>query len=214
MIIELTKKTTSFHLFDSKPLAELQEAVKAEQTDERAFGFTDLDFSEGARGTFSMLEPFDVEAFKDGFNTTLTLERKESCEFVADDTILCAWGDSAAIKLLRDTLALNALDFSFEDLYRLQAQMQLVKNIKLKNPKEMPVRNASLSGRLECYEEFNIIQPNNHTISSVSGKFDAIGMGEISLCVTEKGVVKIGVKQLCDMDFDTIKHLVKVIYGK
>jgi len=215
MIIELTKKTTSFQLFDAPTPNELREALKAESESAAALGFTDVEATgDKTRAVFSRLEPFDVEAFKDGFNETLTLERKKTCEFIADDTVLCAWGDGAAVKLLKLLLNLEAMTFEFDDLYRLQARMQLVKSIKLQNPKEQAVRSASLNGNLECYEEFNIIQPNDHEIKSVSGKFNAIGLGDITLNVTAKGLMKIGVKQICDVEFDTIKSIVGVIYGK
>lgn len=217
--IEFNKKTINFSVFDvntdfASTLEDLELGEKFNLEDEIQ-GLHDQDNSDSiARGFYSYIQPYETENIVDGVTQQVIMKRIKTCEYMLDDDMLFAWGDSGAIKAL-STLAVdtNKVTFEFNDLYNLQSRMSLVKSLGLKNPKGKDLKNITLSGCIDCYAEYQIVEPNNHDITKVSGKLDT-SMGEVVLNVTKQGAVRITAQVGLVINFQCLKDLIGLIYGK
>jgi hypothetical protein len=182
-------------------------------------GFHDVDFDSGLlRGYYSGIVPFEVEHLVDGNAKRELFKRIESAEFVSDGEFVFAWGKGGPIKGLAMNLSgLSGSEcgyaaFEFNDLFNIQNRMAKLKSITVKNPKECEVRTCRLSGGIEEYTTFNVVN-NNHGINSVSGLITT-PMGSMTLTATQKGNIRLGVARGMIINFDLLTWIVKLIYGK
>ncbi len=162
-------------------------------------GFHDCDCDgEILRGYFSGIVPFEVEHLVEG-NTTRTLfKRIESCEFIATGRTMFTMGRPGPAKGLSMALSsitggeVALLEFDFNQLSQLQERMAKIKTIVVTNPKEKEIRRARLAGHIESYTDYNIIDPRNHGIDSVSGVVTT-PLGSMTVTVGKKGSLRLGV---------------------
>jgi hypothetical protein len=180
-------------------------------------GFHDCD-SDGRiiRGYFSGIVPFEIEHLIEG-NTTRTLfKRIESCEFIASSKNIFTLGKPGPAKGLG--MALSAIsktevslrEFSFEQLSQLQERMAKIKSIVITNPKEKEIRRARLAGHIESYTDYNIIDPGNHGIESVSG-IVTTPLGSMTLTVSKKGGLRLGVSKGLIIDIECLEWILDLI---
>ena len=179
-------------------------------------GFHDCDFSDVvARGYFSFVEPYEVENIVDGMTAMEAKKRIKTAEFVQTGDFLFAWGRSSAIKLLASYISseygtATKIEFEFNDLFNMQSRFELCKSVKVKNPKESKVKTVSLIGNLDCYSEYNCLEPRNHELKSVSGIMNT-PIGKITVAANNKGVIRIGTKKGCILPVDVIVWLIKLM---
>jgi len=180
-------------------------------------GFHDWDF-EGVtiRGFYSVVVPFEVEHLIDGLTTKTLLKRLESCEFAITENMLITWGKSNAIKLMTAALSavtgqhIDLIEFEFQQLNQLQERMTRIKTVALINPKEKEVRRARLSGHMEGYTEYNVIDPRNHGIETVSGMIDT-PLGPLTITVGRMGAVRLNVKRGLIMTTECLEWILALI---
>ena len=101
------------------------------------------------------------------------------------------------------------IEFEFNDLFNLQSRFELCKSVKIKNPKESKVKTVSL-GTLDCYAEFNVLDPRNHELKAVSGIINS-SIGKITVAANNKGVIRISTKKGCILPFDVVIWLIKLM---
>lgn len=180
-------------------------------------GFHDCDFSDvAARGYFSFIEPFEVEALIDGMTTQRLHKRIKTAEFVQAGAFLFAWGNSSAMKLLASYISseyatATKIEFEFNDLFNLQNRLELCKSVTVKNPKENKVKTVKLTGTLDMYSEHDVIERGNHEIKSVSGIMNTPALGKITVAATDKGIIRIGTKKGCILPVDVVVWLIKLM---
>jgi len=182
-------------------------------------GFHDYDFcckNQIIRGFYSVISPFEIEHLVDG-NTTKTLFKKiESCEFIITESMMIAWGKPNPMKLLAVALSaatgehVDLIEFEFQQMNQLQERMTRIKAAVLTNPKEKEVRRARLSGHMESYAEYNIIDPRNHGIETVSGLIDT-PLGPMTITVGKKGCIRLNVKKGLIMTVECIEWMLALI---
>lgn len=216
--IELESGRISMQCFDFTGNAKesIDNAMKFSMEDENPNGFHDCDFSENsARGYFSFVEPYEVENIVDGMTTMEAKSRIRTAEFAQTGDFLFAWGNSGAIKLLTSYISseyatATKIEFEFNDLFNLQSRFELCKSVKIKNPKESKVKTVSLTGTLDCYAEFNVLDPRNHELKAVSGIINS-SIGKITVAANNKGVIRISTKKGCILPFDVVIWLIKLM---
>lgn len=216
--IELESGRISLQCFDLS--GNMKDAVdnadKFDLLEESANGFHDYDSNDEVfRGYYSFIQPFEVECLVEGMTTKELKKRIKTCEFIANDNFLFAWGNNAAIKLMISMLnngfaTTNKIEFEFDDMYNFQARLDTVKSISIKNPKESEARTVKLSGKLDCYNEYNVVA-ETHEIKSVSGEMKNTPIGKIKLAVTDKGVVRINSGKGLIVSLDAIMWVLRLI---
>ena len=217
--IELESGRISLSCFDFTGNAKesIDNGIKFNMVDESPCGFHDCDFTENsARGYFSFVEHYEVENIVDGMTTMEAKSRIKTAEFVQAGDFLFDWGNSGAIKLLTSYISsefatATKIEFEFNDLFNLQSRFELCKSVKIKNPKESKVKTVSLTGTLDCYSEYNCLEPRNHELKAVSGIMNTPALGKITVAATDKGVIRIGTKKGCILPVDVVVWLIKLM---
>lgn len=180
-------------------------------------GFHDLD-SDGKliRGWYSQVVPFEVEHLSDGMVTKTLLKRVESCEFFAMNGVLFATGKQAPQKAMAQTMTalsgfgVTPFEFEFTQMSQFQERLSMLKAIVLTNPKDREVRRARLAGRIENYSTYNVIDPRNHGIDSVSGLIDG-PLGPMTLTVSSKGKIRLNVRKGFLLTIDCLKWVLAMV---
>ena len=180
-------------------------------------GFHDCDCDGNIiRGYYSGIIPFEIEHLIDG-NTTRTLfKRIESCEFIATPHTMFTMGKPGPAKGLAMSLSsltgseISLYEFEFEQLSQLQEKMAQIKSIVVTNPKEKEIRRARLAGHIESYTDYNIIDPRNHGIESVSGVVTT-PLGSMTLTVRKKGSLKLGVSKGMIVTVECLEWLLRLV---
>ena len=216
--IELGNGRISLQCFDFTGNAKesIDNGIKFSMEDENPNGFHDCDFAENsARGYFSFVEPYEVENIVDGITTMEAKKRIKTAEFVQTGDFLFAWGNSGAIKLLASYISsefatATKIEFEFNDLFNLQSRFELCKSVTIKNPKENKVKTVKLTGTLDHYAEFNVLDPRNHELKAVSGIINS-SIGKITVAANNKGIIRIGTKKGCILPFDVVIWLIKLM---
>lgn len=217
--IELPSGRISVTAFDFEGNA--KEAIdNAEKFNLETFdaGFHDYDSNdEITRGYFSFVEPYETENIVDGLTVSEAKKRIKTAEFVISNGFLFAWGASSAVKLLgsfinNDFATANRISFEFEDLHNLQSRFELCKSVKVKNPKEMPVKTVSMAGKLDTYSEYNCLDARNHELKSVSGVLN-MPIGKANVTANDKGVIKVAMKGATVLPVDALVWLIKLIHN-
>ncbi|NCB47600.1 hypothetical protein EOM81_11355 [bacterium] len=217
--IELGNGRLSVQCFDFEGSA--KEAIENSEKfnlESESPGLHDYDFSdETARGFYSIVEPFEVESLVDGIMSAKLEKRIVTAEFIILPPFMFTWGNSGCIKLLKSYLGngfatVNSIEFDFENLYNLQNRFSLCKTVKIKNPKEMSVRNATLQGNLEAYTEYNVTKPNNHELKTVSGILE-MPIGPATVTATSKGALRLITKKGMIFDANLLVWLVRLIHN-
>lgn len=217
--IELGNGRISLQCFDFTGNAKesIDNGLKFSMEDESPNGFHDADFGENAaRGYFSFVEPYEVENIVDGMTAMEAKKRIKTAEFVQIGDFLFAWGNSSAIKLLASYISseyatATKIEFEFNDLFNLQNRLELCKSVTVKNPKESKVKTVKLTGTLDCYSEYNCMEPRNHELKSVSGIMNTPALGKINVAVNDKGIIRIGTKKGCILPVDVVVWLIKLM---
>ncbi len=180
-------------------------------------GFHDCDFNEELiRGFYSIVVPFEIEHLVDGITTKTLFKRIESCEFIISEQGMLTMGKPGPMKLLATALAaitgdhIDMIEFEFNQLNQLQERMTRIKAIVLSNPKDKEIRKARLSGHMESYTEYNIVDPRNHEIDSVAGIIDT-PLGPLTVTVGKKGSIRMNVKKGLIMTVDCLKWIMALI---
>jgi hypothetical protein len=182
-----------------------------------AAGFHDCDAGDRiVRGFYSGVIPFEVEHLVDGISTKTLMKRIETCEFIALPEMVFTMGRSGPQKGLSLSLSgltgfgVSPLEFEFHQLSQFNDRLSQVKAIVLTNPKDREVRRARLAGIIENYTEYNVIDPRNHGIDSVSGLADT-PLGPLTVTATAKGGIRIGVKRGFILTIECLEWLVRLI---
>lgn len=181
-------------------------------------GFSDYEFSdEITRGYFSFVEPYETENIVDGLTVSEAKKRIKTAEFAINSGFMFVWGASSAVKLLgsfinNDFATANRISFEFEDLHNLQSRFELCKSVKVKNPKENPVKTVSMAGKLDTYSEYNCLDARNHELKSVSGVLN-MPIGKMKVTANDKGVIKIAGKGEMILPVDALVWLIRLIHN-
>ncbi len=164
-------------------------------------GFHDCDCDNGLiRGFYSNLASFNVEFFKDGITTKEQFKRIESCEFIITPERIYLFGKQGPQKLIEMALSaatgehVERVEFDNESMNLLHGRMTVIKSIVVENPKDKAIRKARLTGHMEDYETYNIVEPHNHEINSISGVVET-PLGAMNLTVDKKGKIRLNVKR-------------------
>ncbi|NLM16985.1 MAG: hypothetical protein GX221_04640 [Candidatus Riflebacteria bacterium] len=196
-------------------LKELYEHCPAFDPAREIAGFHDCDFNDRiVRGAYSVVIPFEVEHLVDTITTKTLFKRIETCEFVITPVFTAVYGKNSAARLFIQAVTsmagVNAglREFQFEDLDRLQERMTIIKTVVLVNPKDKEISRARLSGHMESYTEYNIIDPQNHDIDSISGVIET-PLGTMGIAVGKKGNFRLSVKK----DFIMTAECLEWIYA-
>lgn len=221
--IEIPKTSETFRVLNFKfdSLEELFKEITEEydqfSIDPEIPGFHDCDHDQQLiRGFLSMVVPFEVEHLTDGIATKTLMKRIETCEFFALENILFVTGKTGPQKILKHVLSsltgygIAAQEFEFRHLNQFQEHLSSIKNVKLTNPKDREVRRATLAGKMESYEEYNVIDPKNHGIESVAGLLDT-PLGPITITVGRKGSIRLNVKRGFILTMDCLLWIVGMI---
>jgi hypothetical protein len=105
---------------------------------------------------------------------------------------------------------ISLYEFEFEQLSQLQEKMAQIKSIVVTNPKEKEIRRARLAGHIESYTDYNIIDPRNHGIESVSGVVST-PLGSMTLTVRKKGSLKLGVSKGMIVTVECLEWLLRLV---
>ena len=180
-------------------------------------GFHDCDCDSGViRGFYSNLASFTVEFFKEGITTKEEFKRIESCEFIMTPERIYVFGKQGPSKLLEIALSaatgehVERLEFDFETLSQARDRMTVIKSIVVENPKDKPIRRARLAGYMEDYDSYNVVEPNNHEINSISGIIET-PLGAMTLNVAKKGKVRLGVKKGLIINIENLNWIMDLI---
>lgn len=221
--IEIPGSSISFSCWTLK-VEDLRELYKQMRSEEEHFsidperpGFHDLEADERLiRGFFSVVVPFEVEHLNEGITTKILLKRIETCEFFALDGILFASGKSSAVKNLSRSMTplagygVTNVELDIRQMSQFYDRLSMVKSIALTNPKDREIRRARLAGRIESYTEYNIVDPRNHGIESVSGLVDS-PLGPLTVTVGRKGSLRLNVRKGFVMTIDCMLWLMSLI---
>jgi len=180
-------------------------------------GFHDCDASERLiRGFYSGIIPFEVEHLVEGITTKSLFKRIESTEFLLLENCMFTMGKSGPAKELSNALSaasgygVSLMEFEFRQMSQLQDRISQTKSIVLTNPKDKDVRRARLAGLIESYTEYNVIDPRNHGIESVTGLIDT-PLGPLTVTVTRKGGLRLTVKKGFILSIDCLRWLLSFI---
>ncbi|GAB4284525.1 MAG: hypothetical protein Kow0029_31130 [Candidatus Rifleibacteriota bacterium] len=180
-------------------------------------GFHDCDCdSKIIRGYYSGIVPFEVEHLVEGNTTRTLLKRIESCEFIATSRSVFTMGKPGPTKGLAMALSaiigseVSLMEFEFSQLSQLQERMAKIKSIVVTNPKEKEIRRARLAGHIESYTEYNIIDPRNHGIDSISGVVTT-PLGSMTVTVSKKGGLRLGVQKGLIINVECLEWLLDLI---
>lgn len=185
-------------------------------------GFHDCECKSGLiRGFYSFIEPFEVESLEreTGITQKELKKRIRTCEFITDGTLLVAFGNNNAKKLLATAIwtasgeNVDLHKFEFEEINRAQLRMTTVKSVTVTNPKEKEIRKCRMSGHIEAYTEYNVLDPRNHGLAAVSGWIDT-PLGKMVLTVAEKGQIKLGAKKGLILTWELLTWVFDLIIGK
>ncbi len=180
-------------------------------------GFYDLDADTRViKGCYALVSTFEVEHLAEEFTTKSLLKRIESCDFLGFGEYLFVWGKRGPIKSLTQTMsgltasAVTPLSFDMRELAQFQERLTTCKAIVLTNPKTKELRRCRLAGIIEHYTDYNVIDPLNHSIDSVSGLIDS-PLGPMTVTVGHGGNVRFNVKKGFIMTVDCIMWLLALI---
>jgi hypothetical protein len=128
-----------------------------------------------------------------------------------------AWGASSAVKLLASYMGngyatVTPIEFEFNDLHNLQSRFKLCKSVKVKNPKENPVKTVNMAGNLDTYEEYNVLDARNHELKAVSGVLE-MPIGPMTVTANNKGVIRLSGKKEMILPVDALVWLIKLIHN-
>lgn len=205
--IEVSSSSVSFKCWTAEvdDLGELISKIKLEgdqfNIEDELPGFHDYDMGDGLiRGYYSGIVPFEIEHLVDKVSTKTLFRRIETCEFFLTPSSLFITGKPGPMKGLSHALSaltghsVELIEFEFDDMNLLQERMTEVKTIVLTNPKDKEIRRVRLAGRIESYTEYNVIDPRNHGIDSVSGVIDT-PIGPLTATISKKGGLRLNVKK-------------------
>lgn len=180
-------------------------------------GFHDCDTDgEIIRGFYSGVIPFEIEHLVEGITTKTLFRRIESCEFIATNDMIFATGKPGPMKGMAHSFSglsgyhVAQVEFEFNQLSQLQDRMTRIKSIVVTNPKDKEVRRARLAGQIESYTDYNIVDPRNHGIESVSGIMDT-PLGPLTATIGRKGSIRLGVKKGFIITIDCLQWIVNLI---
>ena len=222
--IEVTGSSFAFRRINTEVkgvvavFAQLKARCDAFDLESELPGIHDLEHNdEIIRGFFSVVVPFEVEHLVEGISTKTLLKRIESCEFMLTEKIVIAYGQNDPIKLFMFALSaatgnhVDRAEYDHEILYRLQDRLSKVSSISLLNPKDMSVRKAKLSGTIEHYAEYDVVNRNNHGIDYVQGLIEATPIGPVKIKVTQKGLISLGVRRGTIIPVETLEWIIAFI---
>jgi len=221
--IEIPGKSISFTLWNARieDIPEFFKKLSAEgdvfSIDPEVSGFHDCSGNKNViRGFYSSVIPFEVEHLVEGIATKTLLKRIESCEFMLFHDLLVTWGKSGPARGLTNVLSAESgygvpkLDLRFGQMSQLQDRLSQTKSIVLTSPKDKEVRRARLAGLIESYTDYNVIDPRNHGIESVSGLVDT-PLGPLTLTVTRNGGLRLAVSKAFILTADCLRWLANII---
>jgi hypothetical protein len=228
-MIETPKSSMTFKCFNAEgwcpnEIAEkLAEDAILHNLQMGTMGFHDIQVSGSVlKGCFSSIVPFEVEFFLKGKNASYVLKRLETCEFIIAEGYGLVFGNTRQFRLLRAHFewvikkSVNFYSFELEEMHRLKSSMREVKSIALTNPSEHEVRQVKMSGKLEDYSAYNIIDYRNHGVSGLSGvveiEDELLGRVLANVAVKKNGSIKIGIKG-GEMPYSCVLHVLKLLLG-
>lgn len=180
-------------------------------------GFHDCDCGRGViRGFYSNLASFNVEFFKDGIITKEEFKRIETVEFIITPERIYLFGKPGPAKLLEMALSaatgehVERVEFDNECMELVQSRLTVMKSIVVENPKDKEIRRARLTGHMEDYESYNIVEPNNYQINSISGIIET-PLGAMKLTVDKKGKIGLGVKKGLIINTENLNWIIELI---
>ncbi len=180
-------------------------------------GFHDCDCDSGIiRGFYSNLASFNVEFFKDGITTKEEFKRIESVEFIIAPERIYLFGKQGPAKLIEMALSaatgehVERVEFDNDCMNLVQDRLTVMKSIVVENPKDKAIRRARLTGHMEDYESYNIVEPHNHEINSISGIIET-PLGAMRLTVDKKGKVRLGVKKGLIINLENLNWIMELI---
>lgn len=182
-----------------------------------AAGYHDLECNGRIiRGHYSQVVPFEIEHFTNGLNQKTLCKRIESCEFFLLNGAAFFTGKLQPSRAARLTLmvlsgwGVTPFEFEFNQMSQLQDRLSMLKSVVLSNPKDREVRRARLAGRIENYTTYNVIDPRNHGLESVSGLIDG-PLGPMTLSVSTKGKIRLNVRRGFLLTIDCLQWVLAMI---
>jgi len=180
-------------------------------------GFHDLDANEKIlRGFYSCVVPFETEHLVDGLTTKTLHKRIETTEFLALLDRVFTLGPATPTKPLAHQLSLLSgygvakMEFEFHQMGQFHDRLHQLNAISLANPKDKEIRRVRLSGKIESYTDYNVIDPRNHGIDSVKGLVDG-PLGPMTVTLSRKGSLGIRIRRGFVMNVDCLEWLMKLI---
>ena len=180
-------------------------------------GYHDCDCDRGViRGFYSNLASFNVEYFKEGITTKEEFKRIESVEFIISPERIYLFGKPGPAKLIEMALSaatgehVERVEYDNECMELVKSRLTIMKSIVVENPKDKEIRRARLSGHMEDYESYNIVEPNNYQINSICGIIET-PLGAMKLSVDKKGKVTLGVKRGLIINLDNLNWIMDLI---
>ena len=180
-------------------------------------GFHDFCLDSGViKGYYSVIVPFEVTHFVEGNLTKSLFKRMDSCEFMITPKLIYIWGKPSAARFFCEALSavtgqhVENCEFDFETMSRLQGRMTVIKAIVVENPKDKPIRRARLTGHMEDYDSYNIVDPRNHEIDNISGLVET-PLGWMKLTVAKKGKITLGVKKGLAISSDNLNWIMDLV---
>jgi len=199
LVIRIAKEGDAFNLEEETP------------------GFHDLDHDENiVRGYYSSVVAFEVDEVVEGLTTSTLHNRIDSCEFLLAGGYAFFLGKSASQKSLAQALStltgygVAALELEFAELAQFHDRLSQVKSVALTNPKDREIRRAKLTGQIESYTDYNVVDPRNHGIDSVSGLVDS-PIGPMTVTVNRKGALRLAVRKGFILPVDCLLWVVSLV---
>lgn len=205
--IEVPGSSVSFKVwkFQADSIPRLHQRILKEgdsfHIDSETPGFHDCEANDHLiRGYYSAVIPFEVDEVVEGITTSTNHERIDSCEFLVAGGYAFFMGKSAPQKPLAQALStltgygVAPLELEFTELAQFHDRLKQVKSVVLTNSKDKEIRRAKLTGQIEDYTEYNVIDPRNHGIDSVAGILET-PLGPMTVTVNRKGVLRLAVRK-------------------
>ena len=207
---------------DSAPKLVVRIAKEGEafNLEEEIPGFHDLDHDDTTvRGFYSTVAAFEVDEVVEGISTRTLHKRIDSCEFLLAGGFAFFMGKSSVQKPLSHAIftltgyGVTSLELEFHQLSQFQDRLEKVKSVALTNPKDREIRKAKLTGEIEDYSDYNVVDPRNHGIDSVSGLVDS-PLGPMTVTATRKGGLRLAVRKGFILTLDCLLWIMEMVTGE
>jgi len=209
---------------EGKRHAFIEDAMAGEHRfmlEEEQPGFHDLDADgDCLSGAFSAVIAFEIEHLSNRIQTTSLLKRIDTAYFLVVENTLFFYGNAGAAKSaicqLGDIVGATPAQLVFESdqLRQFSERASAVRSVSLSNPKSREIQKAKLTSQdIENYEEYNVIDPANHSLDAVCGLIESPA-GPIFVTAGRRGLLRLKVKKGLILPADCLLWVLHVVQGR